>query len=146
MYTNTSALRKEPVTDIHFGPAPLKVLILDDSSFDRFRLRRLLLRGGLSMDIDEISCLHQLAPMLRHNVYDLIILDYFLPDGTGEEALDMVLADEAQRDAKTIMVSGNPWQQSKELHRKTTEFLLKDDLTITLQPLLDRLLERRIAT
>ncbi len=106
------------------------ILILDDSSFDRLRIKREIARAGLVAHIDEISCLCHLSDALADEIYDIVIIDYFLPDGTGDDALDLVMTDENHRDARLILVSGNPWVCAatvKERNRQV-EFINKSKL------------------
>ena len=109
----------------HFG-----ILILDDSSFDRLRIKREVSKAGLSAVIDEISCLCHLEDALNKKRYDLAVIDYFLPDGTGEQAIDVLLNHEINKSAKILLVSGNPWidEGSMKERGKTFYFLQKDKL------------------
>lgn len=106
LYSNAARLGTAPVLS---PPPPFRALVLDDSSFDRRRIKRGLINSGISVEVDEITCLYQLKPSLAARKYDLFICDYFLPDGTGEEALAVLLSDERNKSATPIVVSGNPW-------------------------------------
>jgi|GEM_PF-2946484 len=100
----------------HFEP--LNVLILDDCSFDRLRIKREIAQSGIAAKIDEISCLCQLSGALNSTIYDVAIIDYYLPDGTGDDALDILLADDANKDAKLLLVSGNRWLDEDAVRKR----------------------------
>lgn len=107
VFTNTAE-------NIEYGlSAPLnvqiKILILDDSSFDRLRIKREISQSGFSAQVDEIVCLHNLLPRLENTTYDVVVFDYFLPDGNGEDALKILSQNERNKAAIPVMVSGNPW-------------------------------------
>jgi len=89
--------------------APLSALILDPSSFDRRRIKREFGNSGYSAQIDEISCLCHLKASLREKPYDIVVCDYFLPDGSGEDAMKILLSDELNKAASPVVVSANPW-------------------------------------
>lgn len=115
-------------------PIPLterqSILILDDSSFDRLRIRREITKAGVMAAIDEISCLCHLSEALAGKTYDFVVIDYFLPDGTGDEAVDMVLADQNNFNARLVLVSGNPWigEASIRARARQVEFINKSEL------------------
>lgn len=129
MLNSSAALRLDVSPPMYQG-APLKILILDDSKFDRLRINREIQQTGVLAETDEIFCLCSLKSMLEANSYDLIVVDYYLPDGTGEDALKMIAADPLNFDAKTILVSGNPWICQKTLPRTIgpVEFIGKEEL------------------
>jgi len=109
---------------------PVNILILDDSSFDRLRIRREVSRSGITAQIDEIACLCHLQDALDGKRYDVVIIDYFLPDGTGVEALDILLGHEVNRNAKPLLVSGNPWLNQESIRERVSSvtFLQKGKL------------------
>jgi len=93
-------------------------------------LSREVAKAGLSAVIDEISCLCHLEDALNKKRYDLAVIDYFLPDGTGEQAIDVLLNHEINKSVKILLVSGNPWinEGSMKERGKTFYFLQKDKL------------------
>lgn len=64
---------------------PLKILIIDDDQVDRMRLRRLLRDGtGLGLlNVDEAVDKASGLTALASSPYDVILLDFQLPDGDG---------------------------------------------------------------
>ena len=91
------------------GPAatPIQALLLDDSAFDRARIRRMAQFADLPVVIDEAPTLTSLAEKLDTNTYDLVMIDYRLSEGDGLAALDILQADSRHRDTAKIMISGN---------------------------------------
>ena len=88
--------------------APLQVLLLDDSVFDRARIRRMIEKTGMAIALDEVPSIRALEAALRLRRYDIVLIDYCLPAGDGLDALALIadapLADGAAR----IMVSEHP--------------------------------------
>jgi len=127
----------KPLAIIPFNPnipVPVqkyfRILILDDSGFDRLRIKREISKAGMNSEIDEISCLCQLENALNNERYDLVVIDYFLPDGTGEDAINVVLNHGINKSAKMLLVSGNPWVNEGLMKEESKRFyfLRKDKL------------------
>ncbi|NUH67214.1 response regulator [Sulfitobacter sp. S0837] len=87
------------------GPAA-RILIVDDHKFDRMRLKRLC--GGLDFAtrLAEADSLAAMARALDEGRYDLILLDYNLPDGTGLQGMDIIRAHGKNAGAATVMITG----------------------------------------
>ncbi len=109
---------------------PMNILILDDSNFDRLRIRREIQSAGWVADVDEITCLCNLKPRLLEKRYDFVVIDYYLPDGTGEDALDILQRDKLNSDATAVLISGNPWICSSTINSRTRQvhFVAKEEL------------------
>lgn len=85
----------------------IRALILDDSVFDRRRIRRLARETNLQISLDEISSIEALDEALDGAKFDLVVIDYNLPKGDGIEALRHVRAHSVNRDCPAIMVTGD---------------------------------------
>ncbi len=83
------------------------VLIIDDNHVDRRRLRRLMDTTNLPVSIDDTPSLAGLGEKLDGRSYDLVFIDYRLPEGNGLDALDMIKRHPAQQGVATIMVAGD---------------------------------------
>ena len=87
------------------GTAPdlqCRILVVDDDTALRRSLPIALAQPGRHFD-----CCASIAETLRqleHNSYDLILLDYRLPDGTGLDVLSWLAA--SQRQEAVVMISG----------------------------------------
>lgn len=88
-------------------PRELRALLLDDSNFDRARIRRLSDKTDLSVRLDEVESIEAMDAAVAKENYDLILIDYRLPIGDGMQALKHVLKNEMNKDAGKIMISGD---------------------------------------
>jgi len=61
----------------------IRILFVDDSPTVRVNYRRLLLSEGYKTDM--ASCVEEGYDKAIENEYDIAIIDYFLPDGTGDQ-------------------------------------------------------------
>ena len=86
---------------------PIRALLLDDSNFDRARIRRLSNKTDLGIQLDEVGSIEELDSAVRQASYDLIMIDYRLPVGDGMTALSHILDDPLNRDAGKIMITGD---------------------------------------
>ena len=63
--------------------AGIRILFVDDSQSVRLAYRQLLERNGFN--VATASTLREAVDMSANGVFDLVIVDYFLPDGNGDE-------------------------------------------------------------
>lgn len=89
------------------APRDIRVLLLDDSDFDRKRIRRFSNRTDLPIQLDEVGSIVDMDAAVARTHYDLILIDYRLPEGDGMMALDHIQKNAMNRDAGKIMISGN---------------------------------------
>lgn len=85
----------------------VSVLIVDDNHVDRQRLRRLTDTLNLPVSIEDTASLAGLKTKLDERSYDLVFIDYRLPEGDGLDALDMIKLHPANKGVATIMVAGD---------------------------------------
>lgn len=90
------------------GPLPdqARVLVLDDERFDRHRLGRLCAGLKPHFDVSNVASLAELATILEADTFDLIFVDYGLPDGTGLDALELIRLSPRNCTAATILITG----------------------------------------
>ena len=79
-----------------------RILVVDDSDPIR-RLLRLVI-GARNLPSDAAGTVQEAAALIRSNRYDIVFLDYQLPDGTGMELLEEQRALLSQ--AMVVMISG----------------------------------------
>lgn len=79
-----------------------RILVVDDDASLRRTLPRALAREGRSFD--ESATVADAIAALERQRYNLILLDYRLPDGTGLDVLDWLTRHE--RDEAVIIISG----------------------------------------
>ncbi|WP_299777857.1 PleD family two-component system response regulator [uncultured Roseobacter sp.] len=112
-------------------PKLASILVVDDQRFDRARLKRLI--NGLEFEthVVEADRLESMGTMLQRDKFDLILIDYNLPDGNGLMALDAIRVDPKNRQAATIMVAGDGQSEVaiEALKRGCSDYITKDDLS-----------------
>lgn len=97
-----------PVTpNTGMSDSPLRAIVIDDNSFDRRRLIHECGKCGVSMQIEQVSSLSQLAEALTVRTFDLIFIDYRLNDGDGLMALEMIYSNPRHLSCATIMIAGD---------------------------------------
>ena len=113
-------------------PDVASILIVDDERFDRARLRRMCDQLEFTVIITEAVSLESMGTALGVDTFDLIFLDYHLPDGSGLQALDAIQFDPRNRHAATIMVTGDDESEIaiNAMKNGCSDFLMKDDLSI----------------
>lgn len=107
------------------------VLIVEDDAFDRTRLKRLC--AGFDFTVT-VTCADTLAGMesaMEKGRFDLILLDYTLPDGEGERGLAMISAAPRHRDVATIIITSReePEVMNRAMEGGAFDFLRKRDLS-----------------
>jgi len=112
-------------------PDFVSVLIVDDQRFDRQRVLRMLNSLDMTMHIAEADSLEAMGTKLTQDKFDLVILDYNLADGTGLQGVDALRNDRTNRQAATIMVTGeNQFEVAIEaLRRGCSDYISKDELS-----------------
>ena len=110
---------------------PIRALLLDDSQFDRDRIRRLSRKTDLALQLDEVSCLADMERAVQSEDYDLILIDYRLPEGNGLSALSAIQQTARNRDAGTIMITGDAGVDTavQAMKNGCHDFLTKDAIT-----------------
>jgi CheY-like chemotaxis protein len=113
------------------NPSVIRTLLLDDSAFDRTRIRRLGGKLDLGLDFQEAPSVQVMERCLDTQVFDLIMIDYLMPEADGLAALQMIRRHEANRGAATIMISGNADRQVavSAMRNGCNDFLAKDELS-----------------
>lgn len=114
-------------------PRDIRALLLDDSNFDRARIRRLSQKTGLSIHLDEVDSIDAMDRAVAQANYDLILIDYRLPVGDGLMALDHIQRNDLNRDAGKIMITGNGAVDTavQAMRGGCHDFLSKDNINET---------------
>lgn len=113
-------------------PREIRVLLLDDSDYDRRRIRRLGARiADFPLTLDEVATLAELETALKHKIYDVILVDYRLAEGTGLQALDRISATATHYGAGRIMITGREDIDAavKAMRSGCHDFLSKDTMS-----------------
>jgi len=88
-------------------PRQFEILILDDSEFDRKRMRRAWTRLPVGLHVTEVENLDAFGDEVLTKKFDVILVDYALTDGDGLQALQKIKVSEINREATVVMVTGN---------------------------------------
>lgn len=108
----------------------LNALLLDDSEFDRRRIRRLSRQTDLPIALGEVASIDALPGMLEREDFDVILLDFVLPEGDGLEALEIVRRNGRNAGCPVIMVAGGeePQVALRALREGCTDYIAKQEL------------------
>ncbi|MBM4422692.1 MAG: response regulator [Chloroflexi bacterium] len=84
--------------------APLRILLVEDSLQHTELIREFLrLRG--SYELDAVTHVADIWPLMKSHSYDAVLLDYSLPDGTGLDVLQQFAAQGLK--TPTVMITGH---------------------------------------
>lgn len=114
------------------APREIRTLLLDDSNFDRARIRRLSHKTDLCVHMDEVDSIAAMDKAVAQNNYDLILIDYRLPVGDGMQALQHLMQSDLNKDAGRIMITGDSAQQTavKAMRSGYHDFLTKEAMDV----------------
>lgn len=68
----------------------IRTLLLDDSRFDRKRIRRMGEGLGLNLTFHEAGSVKAMRDLLDQQGFDLFLIDYMMPEANGHAALDLI--------------------------------------------------------
>ncbi|MFK7876988.1 MAG: response regulator [Paracoccaceae bacterium] len=85
---------------------PISALVIEDSEFDRKRIARVFKETGLDCKITEIGCLSNLRGTLDVQKFDLVLVDFQLPESDGLEAVNLIRSHPAHLNNAIIMITG----------------------------------------
>jgi len=120
---------------------PLRILIVDDDLAQAEMMSEFLHLSGFT-DIDRVSNIRSLWQQLEKKSYDIILLDYKLPDGTGLDVLDHLASNGAQIPVVMITGQGNEQIAVQAMQRGASDYLLKSaDYLVTLPALIRKAIQ-----
>lgn len=128
-------LLEPPTTELAPAPSgtPVRLLLVDDSVSVRRTYQQLLAAQGFVVDLAE-SITDGFAKA-RSNPYDLILVDYYLPDGTGDELVTRLKSDVHTRTAQVALITATYKDEviQKCLDAGAVECMFKNEVvTLTL--------------
>ncbi len=108
----------------------LRMLVVDDDDVDRERVRRMLARGPLDVDIVEAASGEEALALVREQLFDCVVLDNHLGDASGAALLPQ-LHRETRQDCPVIMITGAGSEALavQALHGGATDYLAKTQLS-----------------
>jgi len=88
-------------------PQFASILVVDDQRFDRLRIVRLCAKLPFDTHVVAADSLSAMGDMLNKDKFDLVLLDFSLPDGDGLQAIKVIRAHPKNHTAAAIMVTGS---------------------------------------
>ncbi len=86
---------------------PMRALVLEDNKFDQRKIERISHQTGLNVQLIFADTAGALQAYIENDLFDIILLDYVLPDCTGFEALQLVHASRKNAKTPIVMVAGD---------------------------------------
>lgn len=83
---------------------PLNLLFIDDSQSVRFAYKQML--QGQGFDVDVAASIAEGWAKANTGAFDLVIVDYFLPDGTGDQLVSKLKADPRTAPIPIALITG----------------------------------------
>ncbi|MFM8321142.1 MAG: PAS domain S-box protein [Chloroflexota bacterium] len=114
---------------------PYRVLIVDDDHAQAEMVREFLRLAGYT-EIEHVDHIRAIWDSMANHEFDVVLLDYMLPDGTGLDVLEQ-FAQKGQR-LPVIMVTGQGTERIavKAIQHGASDYLLKSDNYILTLPAL----------
>ncbi len=109
----------------------LRVLILDDSEFDRKRLTRLIQNTNRSLEVMSCADMKEFEEKLVQTSVDICLIDHQLKGSTGLEAVQAVRECADVSDLPVVMISGHEDTRTivQSMNAGCVDFLSKQSLT-----------------
>ena len=109
----------------------MKILLVDDDQLDRALVIRALHKSDLSAQISEAVTVDQGLEMYATNTYDIVLLDYQLPQRNGIEMI-VELRNESKNNSIAIVMMSSSEDEELSLARiraGAQDFLLKSEIS-----------------
>jgi len=118
-----------------------RALIVDDEETYARSLKRLLVRRGVHADHAATSA--DALARARKRAYDLVVLDYLLPDGTGLDLIPPLCALRPRPEVLMMTAFGTIENAVEAMRRGATDYLTK---STAIERIVDRVLDVRRVT
>lgn len=114
-----------------------RILIVDDD-FEQVEMICLFLSLSGFVEVDSVGNLESLWGLLAESRYDIILLDYMLPDGTGLQALEEL--SKRGHQVPVIMITGQGDERiaAQAIQRGALDYLIKGEDYLETLPALIR--------
>ncbi len=112
-------------------PKPMNILIVDDDKIDREGIKRTLNSSDSSCTIDEVESVDDAISIINNQHFDVILLDYSLPQRNGVELLLELQGDVAIDSTAIIMMSSSEEEDIalECISAGAQDFLTKTEIT-----------------
>ena len=106
----------------------IKILSVEDSD-DDFEILNNLIKSNKKIVIFRVRTIKEAEPALSNGNFDLVFLDYKLPDGTGSDFLNML--DKKGFSIPTVVITGhgNEMAASQVIQKGAYDYIPKNKLT-----------------
>ncbi len=96
---------RSAVSERRDGPIAGRCLLVDDDPVGALVTEHQLAQIGLA--VDRAATLQEARSALARNAYDAVVIDYFLPDGTGPDLLATLGATRRRRSPRAVALTAN---------------------------------------
>lgn len=110
----------------------MKLLLIDDNDLDREAVKRTLRHLRESFEIDEATTAAEGIAKFESDFFDIVLMDYLLPDMDGEDILKRI-ARHPDRHSAVIVVTGiydDPKFEQSCIETGAQDVVIKTDLSI----------------
>ncbi|WP_319519049.1 EAL domain-containing protein [uncultured Martelella sp.] len=108
----------------------MKLLLVDDDEVDRMTVTRLLAAGPQDLEISAATTAAEAFECLRQDSFDVVLLDYRLPDMDGIDVLKTINADPEQSVAVIILTGmASEEEERRCIEAGAQDFVLKSDIS-----------------
>ena len=110
----------------------LKLLIMDDNSFDRKAISRLSQRSRYNLKLIEATTIADARAKIADESPDVIFLDYRVPDGDGIEFSSRIMTEMRDAAPPVVIITGEGDERTaiRSLRSGVTDYLSKDALSV----------------
>ena len=111
----------------------INILIVDDDEFDRELIKRTLSKSHLRVNIQEETSVDGGLKALKKGHFDLVLLDYRLPQRDGIEMLVELRASPKNKSIAIIVMSSSTEEELalKCITEGAQDFLIKSEITVS---------------
>lgn len=111
--------------------AIINALVLDDCLFDRTRIRRLLSKLGMIVNVEEVESVSALERVLDSKRFDVVFIDYNLVESDGFDALEILRKKTEHASTACIMIAGDDQSEVavNALKKGCSDYIPKHGLT-----------------